>query len=234
MESSSTDESTLEALRKTTHSVLAALTPGEAKVLRVRFGIDMRSEHTLESVGTPGRRHRIEHLEVTSPGDAQRLSDLGITASVQAVHADPTILRAWPNLLGQERCDRAFAYREFLDHGAPLALGTDAPTAPHMPLANLYIATTRKSAKKPSLADTVNEHFVLPLASAVSAATAGSAYSSFAETQTGSLEAGKKADFAVLDIKWKPEELLEAVVVETWLDGKRVFERTTYKKETDF
>lgn len=182
---------------------------------------------TLESVGTPGRRHRIEHLEVTSPGDAQRLSDLGITASVQAVHADPTILRAWPNLLGQERCDRAFAYREFLDHGAPLALGTDAPTAPHMPLANLYIATTRKSAKKPSLTDTVNEHFVLPLASAVSAATAGSAYSCFAETQTGSLEAGKKADFAVLDIKWKPEKLLEAVVVETWLGGKRVFERTT-------
>ncbi len=51
VESSSTDESTLEALRKTTHSVLAALTPREAKVLRVRFGIDMRSEHTLESVG---------------------------------------------------------------------------------------------------------------------------------------------------------------------------------------
>jgi predicted amidohydrolase YtcJ len=188
----------------------------------IRLAID-----TLESVGTPGRRHRIEHLEVTSPSDAQRLSDLGITASIQAVHADPSILRAWPNLLGQERCDRAFAYREFLDHGAPLALGTDAPTAPHMPLANLYVATTRKSAKKPSLTETVNEHFVLPLASAVSAATAGSAYSCFAEAQTGSLEAGKKADFAILDIQWKPEKLLEAVVVETWFDGKRVFERTT-------
>jgi predicted amidohydrolase YtcJ len=187
----------------------------------VKLAID-----TLESVGTPGRRHRIEHLEVTSPGDAKRLSDLGITASVQAVHADPAILRAWPKLMGRERYGRAFAYREFLDRGAHLALGTDAPTAPHMPLANLYVATTRRSAKEPSLTDTVNEHFVLPLASAVSAATAGSAYSCFADRRVGTLEAGKKADFVVLDMQWKPEKLLEAAVIETWFGGKKVWERT--------
>jgi predicted nucleic acid-binding protein len=56
VESSSTDESTLGALRKTAHSVLAALTPEEAKALRARFGIDMssqidlRPELTLESI----------------------------------------------------------------------------------------------------------------------------------------------------------------------------------------
>jgi predicted nucleic acid-binding protein len=56
VESSSTDESTPEALHKTAHSVLAALTPEEAKVLRARFGIDMssqidlRPEITLESI----------------------------------------------------------------------------------------------------------------------------------------------------------------------------------------
>ena len=84
---------------------------------------------SVELAATAGQRHRIEHLELTSPGDAKRLSDLGITASVQAVHADPTSLHAWPELLGQERCSRAFAYRGFLDHGAHLALGTDTPTA---------------------------------------------------------------------------------------------------------
>jgi predicted nucleic acid-binding protein len=51
VESSSTDESTLEALRKTAHSVLSALTPEEAKAFRVRFGIDLSSEKTLETVG---------------------------------------------------------------------------------------------------------------------------------------------------------------------------------------
>src|SRR5581483_2414277 len=38
-------------LRETTHSVLAQLTPREAKVLRMRFGIDMNTDHTLEEVG---------------------------------------------------------------------------------------------------------------------------------------------------------------------------------------
>jgi predicted nucleic acid-binding protein len=48
------DQTTAESLRKTTHAVLAALTPGEAKVLRKRFGIDMidmSTDHTLEKVG---------------------------------------------------------------------------------------------------------------------------------------------------------------------------------------
>jgi predicted nucleic acid-binding protein len=48
---SGVDRRTIEALRKTTHSVLAALTPAEAKALRARFGIDQGAGHTLESVG---------------------------------------------------------------------------------------------------------------------------------------------------------------------------------------
>ncbi len=47
---SSVDQATMESLRKTTHTVLETLTPGEAKALRVRFGIDLGAEHTLESV----------------------------------------------------------------------------------------------------------------------------------------------------------------------------------------
>ena len=45
------DQRTMEALRKTTHSALAALTPHEAEALRARFGIDLSAGHTLESVG---------------------------------------------------------------------------------------------------------------------------------------------------------------------------------------
>src|SRR5207244_1773086 len=41
------DQATMESLRETTHSVLAQLTPREAKVLRMRFGIDMNTDHTL-------------------------------------------------------------------------------------------------------------------------------------------------------------------------------------------
>ncbi|OAP59221.1 hypothetical protein AYL99_06519 [Fonsecaea erecta] len=177
----------------------------------------------LEPVASSGRRHRIEHLELTSPGDAKRLSEAGITASVQAVHADPAILRQWNKLLGEQRRGRAFAYREFLDEGVPLALGTDAPTAPNLPLPNLYVATTRRSAREPASQEVVNEHFALPLLGAFSAATQGAAHSCFMDEITGRLEVGMKADFVVLDMDWAPETLLQAKVLQTWFNGRQVY-----------
>ena len=59
------DAATTESLRETTHSVLAGLTPREAKVLRMRFGIDMTTDHTLEEVGKQFdvTRERIRQIE---------------------------------------------------------------------------------------------------------------------------------------------------------------------------
>jgi len=59
------DSATMESLRETTHSVLAGLTPREAKVLRMRFGIDMNTDHTLEEVGKQFdvTRERIRQIE---------------------------------------------------------------------------------------------------------------------------------------------------------------------------
>ncbi|KEF51347.1 uncharacterized protein A1O9_12697 [Exophiala aquamarina CBS 119918] len=176
----------------------------------------------LEIVASSGRRHRIEHLELTSPGDAKRLQEASITASIQAVHADPSILREWNNLLGEERRGRAFTYREVLDERVHLALGTYAPTAPNLPLPNMYTATTRRSAREPSSDEVVNKYFALPLLNAFTAATHGAAYSCFMDNITGKLEAGKKADFIVLDMEWSPDDLLQAKVLQTWLGGKRV------------
>ncbi|KAI1111502.1 amidohydrolase family protein [Nemania sp. NC0429] len=185
----------------------------------IRTAID-----ALEQNATPGRRHRIEHLELASPDDAARLGRLGITASIQPVHADPAILRAWPTLLGQSRCERAFAYADFARGGAVLALGSDAPTAPHAPFANLYTATTRRSAREPELEDRVNAHFALGLAAAVAAATEGSAHSCFADRWAGKLEAGRSADFVVVDMEWETDTLLQAKVAQTWFMGRKVFD----------
>ncbi|OTA04638.1 hypothetical protein A9Z42_0052550 [Trichoderma parareesei] len=99
----------------------------------------------LSQDGTPGRRHRVEHLELTSPGDGARLAAAGITASIQPAHADPVLLKAWPELLGTARCGRAFAYGDFAASGANISIGSDSPTAPWDVLRNLYTATTRRS-----------------------------------------------------------------------------------------
>lgn len=186
----------------------------------IRTAVDVLERHA-----TASRRHRIEHLELAAPEDAKRLGRAGITASVQPVHADPAILRAWPRLLGPERCGRAFAYREFADGGARMALGSDSPTAPWEPLHNVYVAATRRSAREPECEEVVNEHFRLGVCEAIVAATEGAAASVFAEGRVGSLAVGKMADFAVFDMEWDAKRLLQSELRETWFSGKRVFKK---------
>lgn len=59
------DSATIEGLRESIHQILATLTPREAKVLRMRFGIDMNTDHTLEEVGKQFdvTRERIRQIE---------------------------------------------------------------------------------------------------------------------------------------------------------------------------
>ncbi|KAF4340152.1 amidohydrolase ytcJ [Fusarium beomiforme] len=180
----------------------------------------------IASTNNPTARHRIEHLEMATPEDAKRLGSLGITASVQPVHSDPAILEGYEKLIKPESWKNVFPYKECLDGHANVAIGTDAPTARHLPFPNLYNATTRKSALEPERQDVTNGKSALTLAQAMKAATYGAAYSRFAESWTGRLERGLRADFMVLPEKLVVEGLLGTKVDETWFGGERV-----YKKE---
>ena len=62
------DSATSESLKETTQFVLAGLTPREANILRMRFGIDMNTDHTLEEVGKQFAvtRERIRQIEAKS------------------------------------------------------------------------------------------------------------------------------------------------------------------------
>jgi RNA polymerase primary sigma factor len=59
------DSATSESLREVTKDILSTLTEREAKVLRMRFGIDMNTDHTLEEVGKQFdvTRERIRQIE---------------------------------------------------------------------------------------------------------------------------------------------------------------------------
>ncbi|PWZ03853.1 hypothetical protein BCV70DRAFT_24387 [Testicularia cyperi] len=194
----------------------------------------------LESQGLSvrSRRHRIEHLELTDAKDIEKLGRLGITASIQPVHSDPAILRGWCKMLGdpfnEGRCSRAFAYREFFESGAPIALGSDAPTALHWVLPNLYNAVTRRSARQPSSEERTTPKFALPLAVALAAASYGAAYSCKADGWSGTLEAGKSADFVVIDTDLFSQHadsgdgektLLKAKILQTWIQGRKMYDR---------
>ncbi|KAJ4256875.1 hypothetical protein NW762_008971 [Fusarium torreyae] len=125
----------------------------------------------IASTNNPTARHRIEHLELASPEDAKRLGKLGITASVQPVHSDPAVLEGYSKLIKPHSWEHAFPYKECLDGHANVALGTDAPTARHLPFPNLYNATTRRSALEPTMEAVTNEKSALTLAQAMTAAT---------------------------------------------------------------
>ncbi len=183
------------------------------------------------------RRHRIEHLELTDPADVAKLGKLGITASIQGVHCDPSIMEGWCKMLGDNvnegRCSRAFAFREFVEAGAPIALGSDAPTAHHWILPNLYTAVTRRSGREPELEGRTTPQFALPLAMAIAAATYGAAHSCKAEKWSGTLEKGKSADFVVMDTDLfkehgegqKEQTILRTKILQTWLMGEKVYQR---------
>lgn len=155
-------------------------------------------EHASEVNGQRDRRHRIEHLEYAAPGTPSRMAKLGVTASMQPVHADPSIWENWAAMIGAERADRGFAWPEYVEAGALLAFSTDAPTAPYEALSNMFVAATRRSALEPERAP-IQPWMALPLAAAIAHGTRDAAASCREEDRRGTLAPGMKADFAVLE-----------------------------------
>lgn len=181
-------------------------------------------EHAHAVNGPIPRRHRIEHLETVTPENIRRLAGLGVVASMQPVHADPAIIDNWVAMLGDDRAKRGMPWPEITAAGGVLAFGTDAPTAPHRPLPNMYVATTRCSAITPGLPAHVPELSV-PLAEALAHGTKDAAYGGRFDQLTGQLVAGKAADFVVLDrnpFTGAEVELLTTNVTSTYLAGQPV------------
>ena len=184
-------------------------------------------ELAKETNGTTSARHRIEHLEYATDEDIARLGQLGITASMQPVHADPTILENWSALMGPKRSERGFAWPLYIEAGAALALGTDTPTAPLEALPNMYLASTRRAPTDPTLAPH-RPDWALPLEEALRHATSESAWAAFLENRTGSLQEGLAADIVVLTrdpLADGPAVLLETDVAVTIADGRVIHRR---------
>lgn len=186
----------------------------------VRIAIDA-VEHAVAVNGPRERRHRIEHLEVVEAADVQRLAAIGIAASMQPVHAEPSQLPNWRAMLGDERADRGFPWTEMTEAGARLVFGTDSPTAPHAPLPNMFIAAARRSPHDAAIAASSPEYAV-PLPQAIVHATRDSAWASRSEDSHGRLAIGLHADFIVLDrdVFTRPvDELLQTKVLRTVVGG---------------
>jgi predicted amidohydrolase YtcJ len=176
----------------------------------------------ISRASLPQLRYRLEHVQLITPSDLQRMQRLGVIASVQPYHAvaDRDIAeRYWG-----KRHRHAYAYRTLYDLGIPLALGSDSPVETFDPLRILYAATLRRDPSIPRPAWLPDQ--ALPIADALWGYTLGAAYAGAEEQHKGSLAVGKLGDAIVLreDILSVPQEkMAENGVQATILGGKIVY-----------
>ncbi len=167
-------------------------------------------------------RPRIEHSQIVAPADFARYKQLGVIASMQPNHLLTDM--AWAiQRIGPERARYAYAWKSFLDHGVPLAFGTDYPVEPITPFRGIYSAVTRMNEAG---TQTFFPEEKLTMGQALYAYTQGSAYAEFAEPYKGKLAPGFVADLIVLDrdlTRIPPREILGTKVLRTVVDGHTVY-----------
>ncbi len=174
--------------------------------------------------GKNDRRWRIEHAQVVNPADFNMFGDYSIIPSVQPTHATSDMYWA-AGRLGPERVKGAYAYRQLLAQNGWIPLGTDFPVEDISPFKTFYAAVVRKDAKGwPENGFQVEN--ALTREEALRGMTIWAARSNFEENEKGSLEAGKWADFIILDadlLNIEPEKILSVKVLQTFLGGEKVY-----------
>ena len=154
-------------------------------------------ERAWATVGVEGNdlRWRIEHSQHIDPLDVPRFGELGVVASVQAIHG--TSDGPWiPSRLGDERAEATSQpWRHLFETGALVTNGTDVPVEPIDPIASYYASVTRMMVNGelfyPEQAMTREE--------ALQSYTLNNAIAAFEEDIKGTLTPGKYADIVVLD-----------------------------------
>ncbi|CCM03220.1 uncharacterized protein FIBRA_05344 [Fibroporia radiculosa] len=159
-------------------------------------------EDLIQDNVSHNRRPRIEHAQIMQLEDLGRAGRLGVITSVQPTHATSDMWYA-ESRLGPSRIKGAYAYQTFLRSSRDnvLPLGSDFPVEGINPLLTFYAAVSRLDVEgnSPHGSGGWYPSESLSRAQALKGMTYDAAYASFAEEKLGSLTAGKKADFVVLD-----------------------------------
>jgi len=173
------------------------------------------------------RRWRIEHAQIVDPADLPRFARHGIVASMQPVHQTSDMHMAEARM-GLERLQGAYAWRSMIDNRVPLAFGSDFPVESPNPFHGLAAAISREDSAGNPPGGWLPQQRV-SLEQAFAAFTRGAAHAAFAEDRLGTLEPGRMADFIFIDrdifAVQDQRQIRETQVLETWVGGRKVWER---------
>ncbi len=173
---------------------------------------------------TNNRRWRIEHVQFVDSADFTKFKTYSIIPSVQPTHATSDMYWA-AQRLGPKRIKFAYAYKKLLQQNAWIAFGTDFPIENIAPLLTFYAAVFRKDLNG-FPAQGFQTQNAVSRQQALQAITIWAARACFEETQKGSLELGKAADFVILNkdiLTVSEKDILQTIVLKTYIDGKKVY-----------
>lgn len=171
-------------------------------------------------------RWRIEHAQVINQNDFALFGNNNVIPSVQPTHATSDMYWAGDRL-GPVRVKGAYAFNDLMKQNGWIPLGTDFPVEDISPLKTFYAAVIRKDDKGWPEGGYQVEN-ALSRENALRGMTIWAAKSNFEETEKGSLEKGKFADFIIADkdlMKVDGPEILKVQVLTTFINGEKVFEK---------
>lgn len=171
-------------------------------------------------------RNAVEHMNIISDEDIPRMAKCGIIASVQPAHLTDWLNGCGEEIYGPELNKKESRYRDLIDAGVKISIGTDTPVVRIDPIRTIYAAVTRRGFEDGVLKCS-NPEQAMTMAEVLKGYTIGAAYASGFENKVGTLEAGKLADIAVISqnlFAIDLEKIKQCRNVCTIFDGKIVYE----------
>ena len=188
-----------------------------------QMALDML-EPALRAHPSPDHRFTLQHCQLADAAQFRKMAKLGMCVNLFANHHFYWGDEHYRLTVGPERATRMNACRTALASGVPMSIHSDAPVTPLGPLFTAWAAVNRITAS----GRVQGEGEKIAVADALHAITLGAAYTLHMDAEVGSIEVGKRADFAVLDTDptaCDPSDLKDISVWGT-VQGGRIFAAT--------
>jgi predicted amidohydrolase YtcJ len=169
---------------------------------------------------------RIEHVELVTDADIKRFGQLGIAASMQPHHATCCVGDYVIDRIGPERLDNAYAWRQMLDNGNHLVLGSDWSTSPFNPLIQMG-DTLHRQTRMNGVVRPWDQGNTLTFDEALYGYTQAAADMTSWADEIGSISVGKWADFVILDQRITDpvgRSIADRTVTATYLAGQEIYQ----------
>lgn len=177
----------------------------------------------LAGVAQPEKRRlRIEHFTITKPEQLIQTKKLGVVPGFTIGHVHYWGEPFHNQIVGPARANRIDASASMKKEGIRFAYHSDSPVSPYGPLKYITQGVTRLW--QSPLERVLGPKERVSVDDAIRAVTIDAAYQMMSDHEVGSLEAGKLADFVVLEKNPRttaPAQIADIKVLETWVGGKR-------------